>query len=147
MVVAVEASSIKEQYQKMQYQYNLRRVILQLQCQFFLGTSLTIRVRNIELLESSNSRKVEGWNCRIFDLVVCHYEMILGCDFMQHIGTDNSFLADTVWWINRSVKMKPPHHYDGMIMSAPIYELYEDKFIIRSLRWIVWSNRNIRTCV
>ena len=47
---------------------------------------------------------------------------------MRHIGIDNFFSTDTIQWIDRSVKMKHPHHYDLMITNLNrIYEDYEDK--------------------
>ena len=53
--------------------------------------------------------------------------MIIGRDFMRHIGIDNFFSTDTIRWINRSVKMKPPHHYDMMaIFAKRINENFED---------------------
>ena len=90
-------------------------------------TSLTVGVKNIRLPEFSNGRKVEGWNLRIFDSTTCQYDMIIGSDFMRHIGIDNFFSTDTIRWIDRSVKMKPPHHYDMMALFAKrIKENYED---------------------
>ena len=90
-------------------------------------TSLTVGVQKIRLPEFSNNRKVEGWNLRIFDSTTCQYDMIIGRDFMQHIGIDNFFTTDTIRWIDRSVKLKPPHHYYMMALFAKqINENYED---------------------
>ena len=63
-------------------------------------TSLTIDTKNIQLSEFINERKVNGWNYCIFDLTACQYNMILGRDFMEHIGIDNFFSTDTIQWIN-----------------------------------------------
>ena len=53
--------------------------------------------------------------------------MIIGRDFMRHISIDNFFSTDTIRWIDRSVKMKPPHHYDMMaIFAKQINENFED---------------------
>ena len=53
--------------------------------------------------------------------------MIIGRDFMQHIGINDFFSTGTIWWIDRSVKMKPPHHYNMMaIFAKQINEDYED---------------------
>ena len=54
--------------------------------------------------------------------------MILGRDFMRHIGIDNFFSTDTIWWINQSVKIKPPVHYDLMMMNSNcVFKDYEDE--------------------
>ena len=91
-------------------------------------TSLTVGLKNIQLPEFSNGRKIEGWNCRIFNSSECQYDIIIGLDLMRHIGIDNFFSTDTIQWIDRSVKMKHPHHYDLMITNLNrIYEDYEDK--------------------
>ena len=47
---------------------------------------------------------------------------------MQHIGIDNFFFMDKIQWVDRSVKMKPPHHYDLMMMnSSRVFGDYEDE--------------------
>ena len=63
-------------------------------------TSLTVGVKNIRLPEFSNGRKVEGWNLQIFDSTTCQYDMIIGRDFMRHIGINNFFSTDTIRWID-----------------------------------------------
>ena len=63
-------------------------------------TSLTKGMRNIQLPEFSNERKVNGWNCLIFNSTACQYNMVLGRDFMRHIDIDNSFSTDTIQYIN-----------------------------------------------
>ena len=90
-------------------------------------TSLTVGLKNIRLPEFSNGRKVDGWNCRIFDSSACQYDMIIGRDFMRHIDIDHFFSTDTIRWIDRLVKMKPPHHYDLMMSNSNrVFEDYED---------------------
>ena len=57
--------------------------------------------------------------------------MIIGRDLIQHIGIDNLFFTDTIRWIDQSVKMKHPHHYDLMMTDLnPIYEDYKDKEVL-----------------
>ena len=47
---------------------------------------------------------------------------------MRHISIDNFFSMDTLCWIDRSVKMKPPHHYDLMMNNSNrVFEDYKDK--------------------
>ena len=53
--------------------------------------------------------------------------MILGDNFMQHIGIGNYFLTDTIRWIDQSVKMKISHFYDGLMVKSSIYEGHEDE--------------------
>ena len=56
--------------------------------------------------------------------------MIIGRDFMRFIGINHFFSSDTIRWINRSVKMKPPHHYDLMMTDGTrtrIDKDYEDE--------------------
>ena len=90
-------------------------------------TSLTVGLKNIRLPEFSNSRRIEGWNCRIFDSKACQYDIIIGRDFMRHIGIDHFFSTDTIRWIDRSVKMKPPHHYDMMMNNSNrVFEDYNN---------------------
>ena len=61
--------------------------------------SLTIGMHNIWLSEFRNERKVERWNCRIFDSTACPYNMILYQDFMQHIGIGNYILLTLYNWL------------------------------------------------
>ena len=56
--------------------------------------------------------------------------MILGQNFMRHIGINKFIFTDTIWWIDWSVKMKLPHHYDLMTMTSPIDEDFEDKEVL-----------------
>ena len=63
-------------------------------------TSLTVGLKNIRLTEFSNGAKVDGWNCRIFDSSTYQYDMIIGRDFVQHIGIDNFFSTYTIQWID-----------------------------------------------
>ena len=67
-------------------------------------SSLSVGVQDIRLPEFSNVRRIEGWNLRVFNSTACQYDMILGRDFMQHIGIDNFFSTDTIQWIDRSKK-------------------------------------------
>ena len=47
---------------------------------------------------------------------------------MRFIRIEHYFSLDTIPWIARSVKMKPPHHYDLMMIDCTcIYKDYEDK--------------------
>lgn len=91
-MVTVKVLSIKEKYQRVLYQPDLRKSHISTTASDSLNTSLTIGVRNIRLPEFSNSRKVEGYNCRIFDSTACQYDMILGQNFMRHIGIQITFL-------------------------------------------------------
>ena len=128
METVAEASLISEQYQKEQYlpsQHTQSHITTTASGSF--DTSLTIGMRNIRLPEFSNGRKVDGWNCRIFDSKACQYDMILGRVFMHHIGINNFFSTDTIRWINCSVNMKSPYHYELMCMKAPLMEKYESK--------------------
>ena len=89
---------------------------------------LTVGVINIRLPEFSKERKVDGWNLQIFDSSTCQYDMIIGRDFMTDIGIDNSFSTNTIQWIDRSIKMKSPHHCDLMMTNFNcIFEDFEDK--------------------
>ena len=57
--------------------------------------------------------------------------MIIGRDLMRFIGTDHFFSTDTIRWIDRSVKMEPPHHYDLMMPDCTcICQDYEDKEVL-----------------
>ena len=113
------------------------------------NTSLTVGLKNIRLHEFSNGRRIEGWNCRIFDSSECQYNMIIGHDLMRHIGIDNFFSTDTIRWIDRSAKMKHPHHYDLMMTNSnQIYEDYEDEeALCEAYGRAVRSDRNFKSSV
>ena len=46
---------------------------------------------------------------------------------MRHIGIKNSFITDSVQWINQLVSMKMPHHYDEMMMTSSIDKQYKSE--------------------
>ena len=49
----------------------------------------------------------------------------MGRDFIRHISIKNSFVTDLVGWIDQSISMKMPHHYNKMMMTSSISEQYE----------------------
>ena len=61
-----------------------------------IDSSLSVGIRNIELPEFSNGRKIDGRNCCAFDAESCQYDLIMGRDFMRHIGIENSFVTDYI---------------------------------------------------
>ena len=47
---------------------------------------------------------------------------------MQHIDIGNFFSTNTIRWIDRSINMRPPYHYDLMMMNLNgIFEGYKDE--------------------
>ena len=44
---------------------------------------------------------------------------------MRHIGIGNSFVTDSIQWIDQSISMKMPRHYDEMMVTSSINEQYE----------------------
>ena len=59
--------------------------------------------------------------------------MIIGQDFMRHIGIDNFFSTKKIQWIDRSVKMKPSHHYDMMMVNSLSMKTWRQRNIVQNL--------------
>ena len=81
-------------------------------------TSLSVELTNVKLPEFSNGRKIDFVNTRIFDAPNCQYDIILGRDFLRLAGIAMSWATDSIRWIDRSINMKDPHHYDQMMMMT-----------------------------
>lgn len=50
------------------------------------------------------------------------YDLIIGREFVSHVGTAMSFEIDSVQWINQSISMK-----DHIIIMICVHEQYEDE--------------------
>ena len=107
-------------------------------------TSLAVTLKNVKLPEFSNGRRIESVTTRIFNSPTCQYDVILGRDFLRLAGISMSWETDSIKWIDRSIQMKTPHHYDNRMPEikesierfnendiANVYEeLYEARTIL-----------------
>jgi hypothetical protein len=98
-------------------------------------TSLSVTLKNVKLSEFSNGRRLDHISSRIFDSPTCQYDIILGRDFLRLAGISMSWQTNTITWIDRTVPMKTPHHYDNRMYRNLEYdqnmdELYESKTIL-----------------
>ena len=98
-------------------------------------TSLSVTMRNVKLPEFSNGRRLEFVTSRLFDSPNCQYDIILGRDFLRLAGISMSWETNSIKWIDRTVQMKTPHHYDNRMYrnlehNEQLDELYESKTIL-----------------
>ena len=67
---------------------------------------------NLSLPEFVNGRKITNLSAQVFDSENCHYDIILGRDFMESIGLDIQFSTGSIKWLDTIVDMKHISMYD-----------------------------------
>ena len=67
---------------------------------------------NLSLPEFVNGRKISNLSAQVFDSENCHYDVILGRDFMDSIGLDIQFSTGSIKWLDTIVDMKHISMYD-----------------------------------
>jgi len=67
---------------------------------------------NLSLPEFVNGRKITNLSAQVFDSENCHYDVILGRDFMKSIGLDIQFSTGSIKWLDTIVDMKHISMYD-----------------------------------
>ena len=95
-------------------------------------TSLSVTMRNVSLPEFSNGRRLEAVSTRLFDAPNCQYDIIVGRDFLRLAGISMSWETNEIKWIDRTVPMKTPHHYNNNVNTNQYKEdeLFEIKTIL-----------------
>ena len=67
---------------------------------------------NLSLPEFVDGRKITNLSAQVFDSENCHYDIILGRDFMESIGLDIQFSTGSIKWLDTIVDMKHISMYD-----------------------------------
>ena len=67
---------------------------------------------NLSLPEFVNGRKITNLSAQVFDSKNCHYNVILGRDFMESMGLDIQFSTGSIKWLDTIVDMKHISIYD-----------------------------------
>jgi Retroviral aspartyl protease./Reverse transcriptase (RNA-dependent DNA polymerase). len=74
-----------------------------------------VEIENIVLPEFSCSNKIEKAQVYVIDSKYCHYDMIIGRDFMKNNKINMSFETATVSWLDNRVIMKPNQFWNQKI--------------------------------
>ena len=72
----------------------------------------SVKMRSFVLPEFDPGKEIYGCTAGIFDAPNCPYDIILGSDILENIGLDILFSKGACTWMNKTVLMKEPGHWD-----------------------------------
>jgi hypothetical protein len=74
-----------------------------------------VRLEDCVLPEFSRSKKIECINAIVFDAPASQYDVILGRDYLHHLGIDPQFSTKKMVWMEHTLDMKPPGFWEDPV--------------------------------
>ena len=82
----------------------------------------------MRLPEFGNGKCMRGINARLFN-APCNYDLILGRDFLRMAGIDLFFTKQTIRWLDRTIEMRAPDHFNDPGNVADALWLADDEVL------------------
>ena len=104
-------------------------------CQTVAGVfnaNQSTKLRGGILPEFDSHRRIYGITATVFDDPNCSHDIIIGRDLLDELGIVIDFQNHCVKWLDRTVLMKPPDHWQShtnwtMAFDGHVLDIYDDR--------------------